>query len=148
MTSAHAQAWTSTHEITYFQGNKPGAVSFTFDDGLMTQATNGVSELNARGLKGTFFIITSRGEVPGSTWRNLAAQGHEIASHTVTHRSLTSLSVSEITWELSESQSIINANVPNQSCITVSYPLILTNSTVQTIAAGYYVAARAGWGRR
>ena len=25
------------------------------------------------------------------------------------------------------------------------YPLILTNSTVETIAADYYVAARAGW---
>ena len=63
--SAHAlQAPSSSHTITYFQGNKPGAVSFTFDDGLLTQATTGVAELNARGLKGTFFVITSRGEVP------------------------------------------------------------------------------------
>jgi LPXTG-site transpeptidase (sortase) family protein len=145
ISSVRAQAGTSTHTITYFQGNRPGAVSFTFDDGLLTQATTGASELNARGLKGTFFVITSRGEVPWATWRSLAAQGHEIASHTVSHQSLPGQSVSDITRELSESQSIINQNVYNQSCITIAYPLTETNSTVQAIAANYYVAARGGW---
>jgi LPXTG-site transpeptidase (sortase) family protein len=145
VSSVLAQTGTTTHTITYFQGNKPGAVSFTFDDGLLTQATTGASELNARGLKGTFFVITSRGEVPWATWRSLAAQGHEIASHTVSHQSLPGQSVSDITRELSESQSIINQNVYNQSCITIAYPLTETNSTVQAIAANYYVAARGGW---
>jgi LPXTG-site transpeptidase (sortase) family protein len=146
LSSAHAlQAPSSSHTITYFQGNRPGAVSFTFDDGLLTQATTGVAELNARGLKGTFFVITSRGEVPWATWRTLAAQGHEIGSHTVSHQSLVGLTVAEITWELSESQSIINQNVYNQSCITIAYPLTDTNSTVQAISANYYVASRGGW---
>jgi peptidoglycan/xylan/chitin deacetylase (PgdA/CDA1 family) len=144
-TFSPARAQVGNHQITYFQGNKPGAVSFTFDDGLLSQATNGASQLNARGLKGTFFIITSRGEVSWDVWRNLASQGHEIASHTVTHRSLIEISVSEITWELSESQSIINQNVFNQSCITIAYPYTETNDTVQSIADDYYVAARDGW---
>jgi LPXTG-site transpeptidase (sortase) family protein len=135
----------SSHTITYFQGNKPGAVSFTFDDALVSQATTGAAELNARGLKGTFFVISSRRDVPWSTWRDLAAQGHEIGSHTVTHQSLVTLSVADITRELSESQAVINQNVYNQSCITIAYPLTETNSTVQAIAANYYVAARAGW---
>ena len=30
---------TGTHKITYFQGNKAGAISVTFDDGYTSQAT-------------------------------------------------------------------------------------------------------------
>ena len=118
LSSAHAQAWTSTHQITYFQGNKAGAVSFTFDDGYLGQATTAVSELNARGVKGTFFLITGpdwiSNNVSWATWQNVAAQGHEIASHTVTHPFLSTLSADQIRSELSASQATINQNIPNQ----------------------------------
>ena len=148
--NARAQAWASTHAITYFQGNKAGAVSFTFDDGYVSQATTAVSELNARGLKGTFFLITDPGwisnNISWATWRNVAAQGHEIASHTVTHPYLsTLLSEDQIRWEFSTSQATINQNIPGQSGITIAYPFTDSNATVQAIVPDYYVAARGGW---
>jgi peptidoglycan/xylan/chitin deacetylase (PgdA/CDA1 family) len=147
--NVYAQAWTSTHTITYFLGNKLGAISFNFDDGYPSHLTAAVPQLNARGLKGTFFIITGRTDVstlaPWSAWQSIAAQGHEVASHTVTHKDLTTLSISDIEWQLSTSQSAINQNIPGQSCNSLDYPFTSSNSTIQTIAAQYYDAARGGW---
>jgi peptidoglycan/xylan/chitin deacetylase (PgdA/CDA1 family) len=153
VTITRAQAWTSTHQITYFQGNKPGAISISFDDGLPYQAqdTNGVSQLNARGLKGTFFVVTEwvdpywRDSWP--TWQSVAAQGHEIASHTVTHSRLTTLSDNEVRWELSKSQSDINQNIPGKNAISLSYPNTAENSTIDAIAGDYYVASRVEWAK-
>ena len=140
---------TGTHKITYFHDNKAGAISVTFDDGYTSEATTGVSQLNARGLKGTFFVITDSDwvsdHVSWSTWRSVVAQGHEVASHTVNHQDLSTLSESEIRWELDESQMSISQNVPNQACASLAYPFTNSNSTVQDIAADYYVAARSGW---
>ena len=149
LSPVHAQAWTSTHQITYFQGNKAGAISFTFDDGYTSQATTAVSELNARGLKGTFFIVTGsdwiNGHVPWATWQSVAAQGHEIASHTATHPILSTISEDQINWEFSTSQSTINQNIIGQSAITIAYPYADSNNTVQSIASDYYVASRGDW---
>ena len=145
LSPVHAQTWTSTHEITYFQGNKPGAVSITFDDSYPSQVSVGVAQLNARGLKGTFFVITGRLQLPWATWQGVATQGHEIASHTMTHPDLTTLSEDEVRWELSASQSAINQNITGQSCISFAYPYTDSNDTVQAIAADYYVAARGGY---
>ncbi|HVN16952.1 MAG TPA: polysaccharide deacetylase family protein, partial [Anaerolineales bacterium] len=146
--SVRAQQPTS-HTITYFQGNKPGALSFTFDDGYTTQVSVGVAFLNARGWKGTFFVITDpdwiNGHVSWSTWRTVAAQGHKIESHTVTHQDLTTLTDDQVQYELSQSQIDINQNVPGQSAIALAYPNTSSNSTVQAIAAEYYVAARGGY---
>lgn len=144
---------TESHQITYFLNNKPAAVSFTFDDGYISQATNGVSELNARGLKGTFFVMTDPEWVNShalwSAWQSVVAQGHEVASQTVTHPSLSEsdppLSEAEIRWELSESQAAIDQYVPNQSCASLAYPYTESDSTVQAIVADYYNAARGGW---
>ena len=75
----------------------------------------------------------------------MVAQGHEVASHTVNHQDLSTLSESEIRWELDESQMSISQNVPNQDCASLAYPFTNSNSTVQAAAADYYVAARSGW---
>jgi peptidoglycan/xylan/chitin deacetylase (PgdA/CDA1 family) len=148
-----AQTWNSTHEITYFQGNKPGAVSISFDDGLpyQEQDTNGVSQLNARGLKGTFFVVTdwisTDWRDSWATWQSVAAQGHEVASHTVTHPRLTTLSDNEVRWELSKSQSDINQNIPGNNAISLSYPNTAENGTIDAIAGEYYVASRVAWAK-
>jgi len=106
----------ASHQITYFEDNMPGAVSLTFDDGYQSQATTGVSALNARNLKGTFFIHTFDAwidsHVSWDTWQAVAAQGHEIASHTGTEESLLRLSELELHQQFSESQTAINQNIP------------------------------------
>ncbi len=81
-----------------WHGNSQAACSITFDDGTLDQYLLAAPELDARGIKGTFFIITGPREEglwkDGTTdrqlfsWdqaRDLQARGHEIASHTATH---------------------------------------------------------------
>jgi hypothetical protein len=105
-------------KFTYFRDNKNGAVSLNFDDGYSFQITDIVPFLNARNLKGIFFAITApdwiNSYVSWETWRDVVGQGHEIGSHTVNHPDLTTLPESDMKWELSESQSMINENIPSQ----------------------------------
>lgn len=136
----------AAHEITPWRGNRPGAVSLTFDDGYESQLTTCVELLNARNLKGTFFIVTGDWITQhGLSWellREVAAQGHEIGSHTVTHPGLEDLSADELV----QSRDTINQNIPSQSCISFCYPYSDTNERVTALAAQYYVTARKGGG--
>ncbi|MFN3998990.1 polysaccharide deacetylase family protein [Algoriphagus sp.] len=51
-------------EITKFQGNKKGAISVTYDDGIINQFTIAKPIMDSLGLPATFYIIT--GKVKGS----------------------------------------------------------------------------------
>jgi peptidoglycan/xylan/chitin deacetylase (PgdA/CDA1 family) len=61
------------------------AVSLTYDDGLDSQLENVVPELEARGLKGTFFLVQENVDARIADWVKTAALGHEIGNHTVSH---------------------------------------------------------------
>jgi peptidoglycan/xylan/chitin deacetylase (PgdA/CDA1 family) len=63
------------------------AIVLTYDDGMDTHLDNVAPDLDATGLKGTFFV-------PGHSeslakrlpeWRSLAAHGHELANHAIFH---------------------------------------------------------------
>ena len=116
----------ASHEVTPFLNNKKAALSITLDDGYLSQITHGVPLLNARNLKGTFFLITdwisSTGGITWDQWRQVAEQGHEIGSHSLSHPDLNELSDSELRRQLSESQKAIEMNIPSQSCVSFCYP--------------------------
>jgi peptidoglycan/xylan/chitin deacetylase (PgdA/CDA1 family) len=75
-------------------------VSFTFDDGWGSQYTHAAPMLEKRGWKGTFYLVpgwfgkTRHGEpyVTLDEARALAAAGHDIGAHTMTHPHLPLLS--------------------------------------------------------
>ena len=52
-------------EICRWQGGKRGAVSLTFDDGIITQFTVARPLLDSLGFRGTFYVIT--GKLPGGS---------------------------------------------------------------------------------
>ncbi|UCC94482.1 MAG: polysaccharide deacetylase family protein, partial [Candidatus Omnitrophota bacterium] len=135
----------ASHEIMKWRDNRAAAVSVTFDDGYLSQATTGANLLTARNLQGTFFLVSSAQDTRWENWRQLAEQGHEMASHTVTHLYLTTLSETELRQELSESQETINLNIPTQSCLTFAYPYSDQNEFVQAITSEYYIAGRCTW---
>jgi peptidoglycan/xylan/chitin deacetylase (PgdA/CDA1 family) len=135
-----AELFAETNSITTWRGNHPAAVSLTFDDNYSTQYTFALPELNARGFKGTFFVITDR-----AVWEwyvEAAKAGHEIAAHTVTHPYLTTLSSSDAESEIATSQAMINANVPGQKCLSFAYPYGDVNASVEALVAKYYLGAR------
>jgi peptidoglycan/xylan/chitin deacetylase (PgdA/CDA1 family) len=138
-------AYAQDHQITYFRHNRAGAVTLSFDDGYLSQLDNAVPLLNARDLKATFFVMTAATEVSWDQWRQLAAQGHEIASHSVTHPDFTTLTDTALRFELSESQRVINENIPTRACLTIAYPYTNNNAHVRDITSEYYISARGGW---
>jgi peptidoglycan/xylan/chitin deacetylase (PgdA/CDA1 family) len=73
-------------------GTKPwpgaarAAVSLTYDDGLDSQLDRVIPELEARGLKGTFFLVQENVDERIADWVKVGARGHEIGNHTVSHQ--------------------------------------------------------------
>ena len=79
---------------TQRQLKKP-IICLTYDDGLATQLTTGIPQLDSAGFKATFFLTSIQGssqsDVIGQTpevvlgWHNAAKNGHELANHTLFH---------------------------------------------------------------
>lgn len=63
------------------------AVILTYDDGIDTHLDVAIPDLEANGLKGTFFVTASndsfRQRLP--EWRRAAQLGHELGNHTLFH---------------------------------------------------------------
>jgi peptidoglycan-N-acetylglucosamine deacetylase len=66
---------------------KKAAVVLTYDDGLNVHLTKVIPSLDSCKLKGTFYISDYFNglnmQIPG--WKKAAANGHEIANHTIWH---------------------------------------------------------------
>ena len=81
-----------------------GMVSFTFDDGFLNTYAVGLPILDAAGIKSTQAIITgslgATNYVSASQVLDMAARGHEIASHTRTHADLPTLSAAALESEV------------------------------------------------
>jgi peptidoglycan/xylan/chitin deacetylase (PgdA/CDA1 family) len=61
------------------------AVSLSYDDGLDSQLEQVVPALEARGLKGTFFLVQENVDERIDDWIKVGGLGHEIGNHTVSH---------------------------------------------------------------
>ena len=62
-----------------------GYVSLAYDDGLDSQLDIAVPQLEAAGLRGTFYLTWDNMKDRAGQWAALAPRGHELANHTVTH---------------------------------------------------------------
>ncbi|MFN3816490.1 polysaccharide deacetylase family protein [Brevundimonas sp.] len=65
-------------------GGARAAVVLTYDDALPSQLANAVPDLDARGLKGVFFLSNVQADATPA-WRAVAEGGHELANHTIFH---------------------------------------------------------------
>jgi oligosaccharide reducing-end xylanase len=129
------------YEVGTWEGFRPAAVSYTFDDNLASQYATAVPMFHAAGFRMTLNTVINYWTT--FTWaqaQTAASYGDEIASHTVTHTSLNTETASQLTNELAGSQNTINSYITNESCITLAYP----NCAVpdESVVAQYYVAAR------
>jgi peptidoglycan/xylan/chitin deacetylase (PgdA/CDA1 family) len=73
--------------VARWPGERQAAISLTFDDGIDTHLDIAGPILKKHGLAGTFFVNTDRGAWQHrlDAWKRLAADGNEIANHTVHH---------------------------------------------------------------
>jgi len=146
-----------TMHFTNYVDDRQSAFSLTFDDGFLTQIENVRPILNQYGFKGTFYVLPPylTESLPGiwryGTWpgfQSMAAEGHEIGSHTMNHDTLTLLPWGDIStegtllYELYKSKDSIDQRIPNSNCISLNYPYTLHNSLVDSAASLFYENGR------
>ncbi len=124
---------------------KRGVITFVFDDGYEKVFRNALPLLNKYGLKGVFAVpldtphlaknLRQRQLRPWPKWLPLREQGHEIASHCVTHPNLTTVSEQQLRQELKKPASLLKA-------ATIVYPGGAFDNRVVKAARQYYRAGR------
>jgi peptidoglycan/xylan/chitin deacetylase (PgdA/CDA1 family) len=125
----------------------PTIVSLTFDDGDADQL-NAAQSMNANGLHGTFYVPSGYIDNPGymslADLQGLAAGGHEIAGHTVTHPDLVTLPADEATRQICNDR--VNLSNWGFPVTSFAYPFASNNAAVETIAknCGYNSARGLG----
>jgi oligosaccharide reducing-end xylanase len=136
--TANAQIPADYEVATWYQFKK-AAVSYTFDDNTAKQLTVALPLFDQYDFNVTLNTVT--GWNPNWTeLKKASVNGHEIASHTISHPVLNTLNVADQEKELQESQSAINKNITDARCVTIAYP----NCVVGDLPAiqKYYIAGR------
>lgn len=124
-------------------------IALSFDDGYLNhiRIARLLSRLN---IKATFFLITHLKEFEGKPLltcdENLIAElvklGHEVASHTCTHRVLIDLSEEELERELKASKEYLE-DIINKEIYGLAYPYGIYNKRIMDVVKRYYSYARA-----
>jgi peptidoglycan-N-acetylglucosamine deacetylase len=90
----------------------PRLIALTFDDGPHPTRTPAILDiLAARGVKATFFVTGDRARAYPALVRRMDAEGHVVATHTVNHPLLTSLSASQQRAQIAGGADIIDGIV-------------------------------------
>jgi peptidoglycan/xylan/chitin deacetylase (PgdA/CDA1 family) len=122
-----------------------GAVTIMFDDGNKTDITVGLPALQVKNFKATTAIPTGEigdeGKLSGTDLNSLVNAGWELASHSVNHLDLTTLSASQLNQELADSKNTLKTYYPNTR--NIALPLGAYNGFVMAEAAKHYRSARA-----
>ena len=83
-------------------------IALTFDDGPDSEWTPRVLDvLGAHEVPGTFFLVGERAARTPATVRDIAGRGHEIASHSWSHRSLWLCGPRRTAAEIDRAQSVL-----------------------------------------
>jgi len=123
----------------------PKTVVLTFDDGYEDNYLYAEPVLDSFSFKATFNIITSDiGQDEYMTLEEIIAlskKGNELASHTVTHPSLETLSGEKLKSQLVDSKAELE-KITGEKVLTLCYPAGKFNSEVEMAAkdAGYKMA--------
>ncbi len=136
--------------IAKYHHDKQASISLTFDDGTNDQYIHAVPALDARNMKGTFFItgsILSEKQSPGSNRltynqvRAIAEKGHEIGNHTYHHTDLTSITPDSARKEIDLNDSLISL-LTGTTPVTLAFPYNARNAQVEELALQHKVAVR------
>lgn len=88
-----------------YAGKKLAAI--TFDDGPGPYTRNLIEELNKRGVKATFFMLGQQAEKYVDTVKYMYDSGHQLGSHTYTHKDITKISDDEFRSEMQKTDDAI-----------------------------------------
>jgi peptidoglycan/xylan/chitin deacetylase (PgdA/CDA1 family) len=135
----------SLAEYTPAQLNR-ALISLTFDDGWRSQYTAGVPLLDKYHIPATYYLLTSTIDYPDYMTKtqmgDLPAHGIEIASHTVDHPHLPTLSAAQIDSELKDSQATLRQWYGPAVARNFATPYGEYNATVLSTSKKYYRSHR------
>lgn len=146
--------WMSEHGYTsidldtaaaILRGERAGPakpVVITFDDNQRSQYELALPVLQKYNMMGVFYLTTNR--LKNSSFiledevKHMSDLGMSIQSHTITHSTMTALSLAKLDLELQESKATLEA-ITGKPVLHVAYPSTAQNATVRehTKAAGY-----------
>jgi peptidoglycan/xylan/chitin deacetylase (PgdA/CDA1 family) len=101
------------------------AISLTYDDGMSQHLDHAIPDLEAFGVRGTFYVPTDGGDdspwhTRATEWAALARRGHEIGNHTRVHpcrgwagHNLSEYTLESICDELTVAQADVDQRVGN-----------------------------------
>jgi peptidoglycan/xylan/chitin deacetylase (PgdA/CDA1 family) len=123
-----------------------GLVSISFDDGWTNQYTNAAPLLKKYGLVGTYNIISGEladqpDYMSAAQVKALYASGNEIASHSVTHPDMTTLTSAQLTSQMSQSQTTLQ-NLLGAPVTDFAYPYGAYNNATLAEGSKYYQTQR------
>lgn len=125
----------STPLIRTTPSHRRGVACFTFDDGYATDYTVVRDEFNQRGMVASFFIPPGRlgaaGRMTSAQVAQLAADGHEIGSHTVLETDLTAATLAQRVTAYDDAKAQLEAIVGAGKVTTFSNPQGRTSDTIE-----------------
>ena len=130
--SAHL-AFSQIGSVCKWDNDKKAAVVLTFDDWTAGQLPIVVPELKKRNMRATFYVMRSivgTAQHPWSEVQQAAADGNEIANHTITHPSLSNISAAQLSTEIRGMRDSILKHLPSQSSASFAYPYGAFNQQV------------------
>jgi peptidoglycan/xylan/chitin deacetylase (PgdA/CDA1 family) len=105
-------------------------LALTFDDGPSKYTDTLLEGLAERGIHATFFMQGCNAETYPDTVKRAYEEGHQIANHTYNHPALTSLSVSSIQNQISQTEGILDRAIGYDLNYMVRPPYGSYNATV------------------
>ncbi len=153
--SARVRADVGDAHVATWRHNAQAAYTLTYDDNMPDQLNYIAPALGERGLRGTFFVNPALASFHrlGSGYAQLALDGHELGSHTLTHQSVivndpawpTSCmeSLEELEEDCIESKALLDALVPGAKTVSFCYPYGREDADSRGVVANYFLSARA-----
>lgn len=139
---------TDDYSFGPFQPAKFGRalVSLTFDDGWRSIYSNGLPALNKYGFVSTQYLLTETITYPDymtiAMMQAFKDQGSEIASHTISHADLTTLTLPQLTNELTTPQNQLRSWFGTNTAKNFASPYGAYNSTTVSEIKKYYRSHR------
>jgi peptidoglycan/xylan/chitin deacetylase (PgdA/CDA1 family) len=127
-----------------------GAVSLTFDDASPSQLSTALPELDARGIKATFYLVADPGDRDGmgkalgddlGAWRAAFGRGHELGNHSLRHRMPEGFTDEDYRLEISGARDILEKAFGVRP-VSYAYPYVAITPRFKELLAADYVGVR------